>query len=57
MDIFLQDPLGLLWATHQPFLCHQVIRIMSYHLQEISLIWVHIFSFLHSWKKLIFLPT
>lgn len=57
MDIFLQDPLGLLWATHQPFLCHQVIRIMSYHLQEISLIWVHIFSFLHNWKKLIFLPT
>lgn len=30
---------------------------LSYHLQEISLIGLHIFSFLHNGKTLIFLPT
>lgn len=30
---------------------------LSYHLQEISLIGLHIFSFLHEGKTLIFLPT
>lgn len=29
----------------------------GYHLQEIAPIWPHVLSFLHDWKKLIFLPT